>query len=196
MNKRQFLLGAALGLASASGLAASKGRSASTSGPVMLTITGQISRSNRGGFDPAFDQLLGKHQARFDKALALDWAALQRLSVREIRPTLEYDQQPHRLQGPALLDVLQLARIPTADSTTIRLQALDGYAVKVTLADIKRLGFILATHRDGIALPLGGIGPLWAVLDADRIPELASKALKDRFALCPWGVYHIEVLSA
>jgi hypothetical protein len=46
---------------------------------------------------------------------------------------------------------------------------------------------------DGKAMPLGGLGPLWAMVDADRIPGLASKPLAQRFGECPWGLYHIEV---
>ena len=42
-------------------------------------------------------------------------------------------------------------------------------------------------------MALGSLGPLWAVLDADRLPELAAKPLAERFAVCPWGLYHIGV---
>ncbi len=30
-------------------------------------------------------------------------------------------------------------------------------------------------------MPLGGLGPLWAMIDAERFSE------------CPWALYHIEV---
>jgi hypothetical protein len=46
---------------------------------------------------------------------------------------------------------------------------------------------------DGKPMPLGGLGPLWAVYDADRVPEMAAQALAQRFAACPWALYHIEV---
>jgi len=49
----------------------------------------------------------------------------------------------------------------------------------------------LATHLDGQPLGLGGLGPQWAVYDADRIAAFKDKPLKQRFALCPWGIYHI-----
>jgi hypothetical protein len=42
-------------------------------------------------------------------------------------------------------------------------------------------------------MPLGGLGPLWAVYDADRVPEMAAKPVNERFAVCPWGLYHIDV---
>ena len=34
---------------------------------------------------------------------------------------------------------------------------------------------------------------LWAWGDADRFPEMAAKPVTDRFSLCPWATYHIEV---
>jgi hypothetical protein len=58
---------------------------------------------------------------------------------------------------------------------------------------VTRYRFILATHLDGEPMALGGLGPLWAVYDADRFPEQAAKPVPDRFALCPWGLFHIEV---
>jgi hypothetical protein len=61
------------------------------------------------------------------------------------------------------------------------------------MADARRLGFIVATHLDGQPMPLGGLGPLWAVYDADKAPEMAAKTLVQRFASCPWGLYYIEV---
>ncbi|QDQ25155.1 molybdopterin-dependent oxidoreductase [Chitinimonas arctica] len=192
MNKRQFLSTAALGL----GAAALPGHAAKPSktpgGPVLLTLTGAVGKSNRPAFDPAFDQMLGKHKVSFERAYSFDYAMLTALPAVTIKPTLEYDGKPHILRGPRLSQVLKVAGVPD-DGVRILLQAIDGYAVVVTPAQIKQYDFILATERDGLPLPLGGLGPLWAVYDADRIPELAGKPLKERFALSPWGVYHIGV---
>ena len=52
---------------------------------------------------------------------------------------------------------------------------------------------IVATMRDGAPMSVGGLGPLWAVYDADRLPAFKDKPLKERFALCPWGLYFIDV---
>jgi hypothetical protein len=34
------------------------------------------------------------------------------------------------------------------------------------------------------------------VYEPDRFPEMAAKPVTDRFALCPWGLYHIEVVES
>jgi hypothetical protein len=76
------------------------------------------------------------------------------------------------------------------------LRAVDGYNVALSLADARSYRMIVATRIDGHPLPLGGLGPQWAVYDADRLPAFKDKPLKERFGLCPWGLYHIDVKAA
>jgi hypothetical protein len=72
------------------------------------------------------------------------------------------------------------------------LRAVDGYAVTLSVEKARRQRIMVATMMDGKPMPLGGLGPLWAVADADRIPELASKPLAQRFGEFPWALYHVE----
>lgn len=191
MNKREFLGAAAL--AGAMPLLAEAAPVTPAPGPALLTITGAISRPNRGPFDPALDQMMHKQKLAFDKAMALDYAALTRLPAVTIRPTLEYDGKPHQLRGPLLLDVLRAAGATLTDTTRLTLRAVDGYAVGLTVEKARRQRFIVATHLDGKPMALGGLGPLWAVIDADRMAELASKPVSERFGECPWALYHVDV---
>ena len=185
MNKRQFLGSAAVAaLAPAAAQATTNVR-----GPVLLTVTGAIGRSNRGPMDPALDQMMHKQQLQFERAFTFDFAELTRLPARTIKPTLEYDGKPHTLRGPLLTDVLAQAGAANAGKAVLR--AVDGYAVELPLAQARSHGFIVATHLDGQPMALGGLGPLWAVYDADRVPEMAGKPLAQRFANCPWALYHI-----
>jgi hypothetical protein len=137
--------------------------------------------------------MMAKHKLAFTQAHALDFAALARLPARTIHPTLEYDGKPHALRGPLLLDVLALAGAATSKDTRITLRAVDGYATTIGAEQARTQGFIVATHLDGKPMALGGLGPLWAVYDADRVPEMAAQPLAARFAACPWALYHIAV---
>lgn len=194
MNKRTFLATiAATGLLPATG---SHGAAAATSGPPLLTLSGAIGRTNRGPLDPALDQLMIKHGIKFDKAYAFDTATLARLPVVTIKPTLEYDAKSHALSGPLLTSVLEVAGVASTASVEVNLRALDGYNVALPLADVRRYGMMVATHLDGQPLGLGGLGPQWAVYDADRIAAFRDKPLNQRFALCPWGIYHIGLKPA
>jgi hypothetical protein len=197
MNKRrQFLNAAALGAVAIPSLALAQNAPKAQKGPTLLTVSGLIGAGNRGALDPALDQMMAKQKIKFDKAQAFDFVALAALPAVTIKPTLEYDSKSHTLKGPLLADVLKASGVKVNDKTTVFLRAVDGYAAQVTAAEIAKYRFIVATHMDGQPLSLGGLGPLWAVYDADRFPEMAAKPLPARFAWCPWATYHIEVKEA
>jgi hypothetical protein len=198
MNKRKFLTSAAVLGAAASSAFGQKSvpHDACAASPVLLTVSGAIKHSNRGPLDPALDQLLAKHLVKFDEAYTFDFPSIAGMSRVTIKPTLEYDAKPHTLSGPLLSDLLERVGAPGSGDTKIVLRAIDGYAVQTTLDTVRANRFIVATHLDGKPLSLGGLGALWAVYDADRIPELAAKPLKERFVLCPWGMYQIQVNAA
>jgi hypothetical protein len=187
MKKRQFL-GAALASGALPALAAPAAK-----GPALLTVTGAIKAPNRGPFDAFRDQMMHKQQLSFTKAFAFDFAMLVALPAVEIAPTLEYDAKVHRLRGPLLVDVLAAAGARHDDSAALLLRAVDGYASTLTLGQARARRMIVATHLDGQPMALGGLGPLWGVIDADRISELASLPLAQRFANCPWALYHIAL---
>ena len=194
MKKRHFLSAAALGSLALPGVNHAAGKP--VQGPGLLTVTGAIGRGNRGAIDPALDQMMLKQKIRFDKAHVFDFAALAAMPSVTIKPTLEYDSKPHTLKGPLLADVVKATGAAGADGTRLMLRAVDGYSIVLSLADARKYRFIVATHLDGQTMPLGGLGPVWAVYDADRYPDMMAKSLAERFALCPWGLYHIEVQAA
>jgi hypothetical protein len=190
MQKRHFL-GALGGTGLAAMSPAASARPAA--GPALLTVTGAIGRGNRGPLDAALDQMMAKQQLRFDKAHAFDYEDLRALPALTIRPTLEYDSKVHTLRGPLLLDVLHAAGVQAQSTHKLVLRAIDGYTVTLSLAQARHYRFIVATHLDGRPMPLGGLGPLWAVFDADRHADMAVRPLPERYAQCPWGLYHVEV---
>ena len=192
MDKRTFLTTAAAGIAASSVGAIAQSAVKSDRGPSLLSISGAISNSNRGPLDPALDQMMHKQNVAFAKAYTFDFAEIAALSAVSIKPTLEYDAKLHALRGPLLIDVITKAGVQ-AHATKMLLRAVDGYAVQISLNDARKYGFIVATHLDNQPMPLGGLGPLWAVYDADRFPEMAAKPVNQRFALCPWALYHIDV---
>ena len=197
MEKRHFL-NASLVSAAASALAipawgAVQGGRQATPGPALLTVSGQIGAGNRGRLDPAIDQMMVKQKISFDKAHTFDFSAITALPAVAIKPTLEYDGKPHSLKGPLLLDVMKASGARIGEKTVFFLHAVDGYAAQVSAADAQKYRYIVATHLDGQPMALGGLGPLWAVYDADRFAEMAAKPLPARFAACPWATYYIDV---
>jgi hypothetical protein len=200
MNKRELLCGATSGAlaALAAGPASAQTRAskpAPLSGPALLTVSGLIGAGNRGPLDPALDQMMVKQKVSFDMAHVFDFSALVALPARTIHPTLEYDARRHALSGPLLVDVVKAAGAQPGQATALLLRAVDGYAVQLPVAEAVARRFILATHLDGRPMPLGGLGPLWAVYEPDGFADMAAKPLPQRFSLCPWATYHIEVRS-
>jgi len=192
MKKRNFL-GMAAALAGATHVPQAAGAERTGgAGPALLTVTGAVRKTNRGPIDPVLDQMMAKQKLTFDKARAFDFGALTALPAVTISPTLEYDRKVHRLRGPLLVDVLAAAGV-TGDAGKLAMRAVDGYAPTLPLADARKYRFIVATHLDGRPMPLGGLGPLWAVYEADRYPDMAAKPVDQRFAMCPWALYHIDV---
>lgn len=191
MKKRHFL--AALGGTTLSSTVLAAPAGARPAGPGLLTVTGAISRGNRGPLDQALDQLMAKQQLRFERAHVFDFEALRALPAITLKPTLEYDAKVHTLRGPLLTEVLKAADATAGASTRLVLHAIDGYTVPLTVAQARQYRFIVATHLDGQPMALGGLGPLWAVYAPDAYPEMAAKPLPERYAQCPWGLYHLEV---
>lgn len=196
MNKRQFVRAAAAGVAGLPAMvpgAKAQSGPKTTTGPVLMTVSGLIGSGNRGALDPALDRMMAKQKVAFAKAHAFDFSALMSMPAVTIRPTLEYDNRPHTLRGPLLLDVVKASGSKITDKTSLLVRAVDGYAVLLSASESSNRRFILATHLDDRPMALGGLGPLWAVYDADRFPDMAAKPVTERFGLCPWAAYHIEV---
>jgi hypothetical protein len=192
MNKRDFLAAASLAVVFPIGSATAAGTA--TKGPALLSLTGVVTRTNRGPLDPALDQMMVKHGIQFTKAFEFDAAALRRLPAVTIRPTLEYGAKVRALSGPLLETVLQAAGVAPG-AAQVALRAVDGYNIALSLADARRYRMIVATAIDGRPLGLGGLGPQWAVYDADRVAPFKDKPLKERFALCPWALYHVDITA-
>ena len=197
MNKRDVLLGALSGAATGlSGQARAQGGAKPQATPTLLTFSGLIGAGNRGPLDPALDQLMVKQKLTFGSAHSFDFAALSAMPSVTIKPTLEYDSKQHTLAGPLLVDVAKASGARIGASTAFLVRAIDGYAVVLSATEASSRKFILATHLDGRPMALGGLGPIWAVYDADVFPDMAAKPVNERFGLCPWATYHIEVKAS
>jgi hypothetical protein len=196
-ERRRFIhataCGALAGLAASPSRVAAQHGPAGLRGPVLLTVSGAIGAGNRGAMDPLLDQMMAKQKIAFTRAHVWDHAALAALPARTIKPTLEYDNKPHTLKGPALIDVMNACGVKVTDSTAFFVRAVDGYAAQLPAAQAAQRRFIVATHLDGRPMSLGGLGPLWVVYDADRFADMAAKPVNERFGGCPWATYHIEV---
>jgi hypothetical protein len=156
-------------------------------GPVVLTIVGDVGRTNRGPFDPFADKLMDVQGARFERAMAFDIAALTMLGAHRIRVRYPTWPAAHTFEGPLLKDVLDAAGVTGG---AVRPIALDGYAAEIPYADLERWPVVLALKMDGRWLAVGGAGPTWIIYPRDDFPELAT----EDDAKWVWGVSHIQAI--
>ncbi|WP_395685274.1 molybdopterin-dependent oxidoreductase [Caenimonas koreensis] len=193
MKKRNFLGGAAAAaIAMPFAARAASQPVENLKSPTLLTVTGAVTKTNRGPLDPMLDQMLAKQKVTFEKAHAFTFEALTAMPASTIKPTIEYDKKVHTLRGPLLVDVLKACGV-TGDTGKLAMRAVDGYSPTVTIADARKYRFIVATHFDGKPMPLGGLGPLWGVYEPDGFVDMAAKPVDARFANCPWALFHIDV---
>ncbi len=187
--KKLFVAGSGASILLASILLASAARAAELpSGATELTITGDISRSNRGGMDKKRDVFFNYHKQEFERAFAFDRAMLEALGMVEITITPRgwEESEAIRVAGPRLADVLAAAGCPSERS--LRTLALDGYSTRIEADSRKARDWILAMTVDDKGWGIGGRGPFWIVFD---IPDERSATMEESVQW-PWGVFMIE----
>lgn len=118
----------------------------------VLTVTGKISSTNRGGtlqLDPPTLDALGRQQVTVYEP----W----------VRRTLGF-------QGVWLDDLLHVAEADRG-ARSLHLSALDGYQIDVSMADVDTGQFFIATRTgDGGPIPIAEGGPLRIVV-LDGVPS-------------------------
>ncbi|MBB3141794.1 oxidoreductase [Halomonas organivorans] len=138
-------------------------------GPVLLTVSGDITRTNGDGM------------ARFDRAM------LEALPSRTITTHTPWHEQAGRFEGPlaeALLDAVG------ARGDQLRVVALNGFEAEVPVSDVSRYQVILAMKRNGEIMPIRRFGPLFVLYPFDAHPELLTEAVRFRSV---WQVSRIQV---
>ena len=165
--------------------------------PVLLTISGPGVQPNRTGLDPKRDIMLAAQGHQFDAAWVCGRDAINSLPQTSMNSAIEYDDQRHELRGPLLETVLQASGLDIskalAENHWITLQAIDGYRVQMPLTQALRWRYLLATQMDGQALPLGGLGPLWAMFDPQTLSKSDASSDKKPFTQAAWGLYYIRI---
>ena len=155
-------------------------------GPAVLTITGKIARTNRPAFDERQDLFFKFHDRTFTKAYELDRAMLEALGTRKATVNYTGWPRPVTVEGPLLRDVLEAAG---AQPGSVRITALDGFAVELKSEDLAGQEWVVAIKADGRDLAIGQRGPIW-VLYARGDGKAATQEDEARW---PWAAFLIEI---
>ena len=155
------------------------------SGPVVLTVAGDIANTNRSAYDENSDVFFRYHEQAFDRAFEFDLAMLEGLGMTEVRVEYRDWNAPIDFSGPRLADVLSAAGCGSGPLVTL---ALDGFATEMAAAEIETRSWVLATRADGRPHSIGGRGPLWLVFD----PPGDRPATEEEENMWPWALFFIE----
>lgn len=139
------------------------------SGPVVLTIHGAIEHTNVGD------------TAQFDLAM------LDALAGRTTTTKTPWYDGARDFSGPTISAVMEAVG---AEGGTMRMVAVNDYAVEVPAADATEFPVIFATRIDGQVLSVRDKGPVFVVYPFDEEPDLYNETYFGRSA---WQVVEIEI---
>ncbi|AJE48642.1 molybdopterin-dependent oxidoreductase [Celeribacter indicus] len=129
------------------------------SGPVLLTVSGAITRTNSEG------------TAEFDREM------LERLPVTEFETSTIWTEGTHVFTGVSLADLL---RYLGAEGAQIKASALNDYVVTLPVTDAVPHGPIIAYEMNGAAMRVRDKGPLWIVYPYDANADYRSEVIYSR----------------
>ena len=138
-------------------------------GPVILTVTGAVTKPNAGA------------TAQFDLQM------LEALKGRTGTMNTPWIDGKATFSGPLLRAVLEAAG---ANGSTLQVRALNDYFATVPIADAAKLDTILATRIDGKPMSVRDKGPLFLIYPFDLDQSLYNEQY---FSRSVWQIKEIEV---
>lgn len=138
-------------------------------GPVILTVSGDISVSN------------SPEGAQFDLAM------LEALGTEEFETTTIWTDGPQVFRGVPLHRLIETLQ---AEGAVIAASALNDYMVEIPLTDAVEGGPILAFEQNGEELSVRDKGPLWVVYPYDAVTAYQTEVIYTRSI---WQVKQMEI---
>lgn len=146
------------------------GNLAAPSGPVLLTISGNLEKTNH------------------DTGATFDEAMLSALPQHRIETSTPWTDSKNVFEGVLLSDLLDF--LDVKDAQTLRAVALNEYEIASPLSEAIKHGALLAMRMDGKALTRRDKGPIWIVYPRDDNPRIQDERHDARWV---WQLARIEV---
>lgn len=138
-------------------------------GPVVLTLSGKIGRTNGPGV------------ARFDRPL------LEALGTTRLVTHTAWHDDAQTFEGVLMRVLLEAV---AAEGARVHAVALNDYDVDIPISDFQRYDVVLAWKRNGADMRVRDKGPLWLVYPRDQNPELDRAEIWRRWI---WQLERLEV---
>ena len=163
-----FFASAALGFGTAPGHAE---KVTSPQGPVILTVTGDITVAN------------------VDDTLQFDLQSFAELGDRTIETSTIWTEGVHKFQGVSLHTLTEL--LDLMDGTLLA-TAINDYTVEIPVSDATPDGPIIAYLLNDEEMSVRDKGPLWIVYPYDSSPDYRTAVIHARSI---WQLDRIEVVK-
>ncbi|MFW7526448.1 hypothetical protein ACODM8_20275 [Vibrio ostreicida] len=122
-----------------------------------------------------------------DDQLVFDLAMIEGLNQGKITTNNHVVEEMAEYTGPLLMGILDHVG---AKGASVKVIAWDDYVVRISIADIKKYGVLLATHENGERMTIDGKGPFFIVFPFSQYPELRSNFY---YSLSAWQVKELVV---
>ncbi|MEM7672114.1 MAG: hypothetical protein AAF212_02120 [Verrucomicrobiota bacterium] len=152
--------------------------------PELVDESGRISAPN----GKPILHVTGKIQVSTDGESAIfDYDLLKQFPQHSLRVKSPWFDTEHTQSGPLLKDVLEFLGVRGG---SMYVQALNGYAASVPVADAQNLKVLLSIDRDGKPLRVREKGPVFITYPFTEMPELHDEMV---YAKSVWMVKSIEI---
>lgn len=138
-------------------------------GPVVLSVTGKITRTNADGM------------ANFDMAM------LDRLGRKIISTSTPWTDGTQEFGGVLVRDVLDAAG---ARGETVDAIALNDYSYTIRIKDFRDYPVLIASTLNGEPMRVRDKGPLWIIYPMDQFKELRKPEIEYRMV---WQLRTLDV---
>lgn len=128
-------------------------------GPVILTVSGEITNTN------------APNSAQFDRGM------LEAIGMHEIRTTTPWTKGVTVFEGVRASDLL---KVVGASGEEVRTTAINDYSVVMPVADLENYPVILALKKDGAYMTVRNKGPLWIIYPWNDYPSLKEEIYFER----------------
>lgn len=137
--------------------------------PVILEITGKITRTN------------ASDRAVFDRTM------LEKLRTTTVQTSTPWTDGIQKFSGVLGRDVLDLAG---AEGKVIRAIALNDYIIDIPVADFRDYPVLLALEMNGTKLEVRDKGPIWIVYPLDQFESLEGRMTERKMV---WQLKELQV---
>lgn len=169
MTRRDIVLAAPFVLFGANIANGQENARSTISGQVLLTIDGDIARTNQGD------------EAIFDQAL------LDALPQGEFATSTIWTKEVQVFSGPTLQGLLNYVGAGPGD---VRAKAINDYAISLPRTEVMQDTPIIATRIDGMPFSVREKGPLWIVFPYDRHPRFRTELI---YAISVWQLASLTI---